>query len=121
MSALLVLAVGVLGGIGAIGRFVLDGDVATRVGREFPYGTLAVNLLGSFLLGVVVGAALSDDADRLAGTGLIGGFTTFSTWAFESHRLGEAGRLRGGAANFAVSLGLGVTAAWAGRHLGGTL
>jgi CrcB protein len=121
MSVATVVGVGLLGGIGAIARFLLDGSVTGRVGREFPYGTLAVNILGSCLLGVLVGAALSDDADRLAGTGLIGGFTTFSTWALESHRLGEDGRLRSGLGNFAVSLVLGVFAAWAGRHIGSAL
>jgi fluoride exporter len=113
-----VIGVGLLGGVGAVARFALDGAVSRRVGREFPYGTLAVNLVGAFVLGVFVGLALSDATYRLLGIGLVGAFTTFSTWAFESHRLGEDRRLGMGVANFAVSLVLGVTAAWAGRHLG---
>jgi CrcB protein len=121
MSPLVALAVGVLGGAGAVSRFLLDGAVTEWVGRDFPYGTLAVNLLGSLLLGVFVGAALSPDAYRVAGIGLIGAFTTFSTWAFESHRLGEDGQLRVGIVNFVVSLVLGVAAAWAGRRLGAAL
>jgi CrcB protein len=121
MSLGLVLGIGLLGGVGAIARFALDGAVSRRTGRAFPYGTLAVNILGSFLLGVFVGAALSPSAYRLVGTGLIGAFTTFSTWMLESHRLGEDRRLDVGLANFAVSLVLGVTAAWAGRHLGASL
>jgi fluoride exporter len=121
MSPLAVIGVGLLGGVGAVGRFALDGGVSGRLGREFPYGTLAVNVLGSFVLGVLVGAALSQSAYRLLGTGLIGAFTTFSTWAFESHRLGEDRRLRAGLLNFAVSLILGVLAAWAGRRLGAAL
>ena len=118
MSALVVLGVGVLGGAGAIARVLLGGAVARRLGRAFPFGTLAVNLLGSFVLGVLVGAALSGDAYRVVGTGLIGAFTTFSTWALESHRLGEDGRLGLGVLNFAVSLVLGIAAVWAGRRLG---
>jgi CrcB protein len=118
MSLVVVLGVGMSGGVGAIGRFLLDGAVAGRVGREFPYGTLAVNVLGAFVLGVWVGAALGQDAYRLVGTGLVGAFTTFSTWALESHRLGEDGELRLGVLNFAISLVIGVGAAWAGRHLG---
>ena len=121
MSAAVVLAIGALGGVGAIARFLLDGAVAGRLGRAFPYGTLAVNLSGAFLLGVLAGAVVDPDASRIAGTGLLGAFTTFSTWALESHRLGEDGRLRLGMLNFAVSLLLGVTAAWAGRLLGSAL
>ncbi len=121
MSAAVMLGVGLLGGVGAIGRFLLDGAIARRAGGGFPWGTLAVNLSGSLLLGVLVGAALGGDALRLAATGLIGAFTTFSTWALESHRLGEDGRLRLGLANFLVSLVLGVAMALLGRELGGLL
>lgn len=113
-----VVGVGVLGGIGAIARFALDGGVARRVRGDFPVGTLTVNLLGSLVLGVLTGAALSPRASLLAGTGLVGAFTTFSTWALESHRLGEDRRLGLGALNIAVSLVAGVLAAWAGRQLG---
>lgn len=118
MTALVVIGIGLLGGLGAIGRFLLDGAVSARVSGGFPWGTLAVNLTGAFLLGLLVGAVLEADALRLAGTGLLGSFTTFSTWALESHRLGEDGRLRTGVANFLVSLLLGVAAAWLGRDLG---
>jgi CrcB protein len=118
VSLLVVLGVGVLGGVGSVWRFALDTAVSGWIGRGFPYGTLVVNVLGSLLLGVFVGAVLSTDAYRIAGIGLIGAFTTFSTWAFESHRLGEDGQLRLGVTNFVVSLVLGVAAAWAGRRLG---
>lgn len=121
MTVLVALGVGLLGGAGAILRFALDGVVARRLGREFPYGTLVVNLLGAFVLGVIVGAALTQNAYRLLGTGLIGAFTTFSTWALESHRLGEDGELRLAGLNFAVSLLLGIVIAWAGRQLGASL
>jgi fluoride exporter len=121
MSLAVVIGIGLLGGVGAIARFLLDGLVSERAGREFPYGTLAVNIFGSFLIGILVGAAPGHDAYQLAGTGVIGAFTTFSTWTLESHRLGEDGRLRVGALNFAISLLLGVGAAWLGRHLGAAL
>jgi CrcB protein len=121
MSLIALLGIGLAGGVGAILRFLLDGAVAERVGRAFPFGTLLVNLIGAFALGVLVGAAVGQDSYRLEGTGLIGAFTTFSTWAFESHRLGEEGRLRLGFLNFAVSLLLGLAAAWAGRTLGAHL
>ena len=121
MSAAVLVAVGVLGGIGAVGRFLLDGAVSARTAGRFPFGTLAVNLSGAFVLGLFVGAALGGDEYRILGTGLIGGYTTYSTWALESHRLGEDGELRLGAANFAVALVLGLAAAWIGRELGGGL
>lgn len=121
MSLPVVLGIGLLGGLGAIARFLLDAQVSRRVGGEFPYGTFVVNILGAFLLGVFVGAALPTNAYSLAGTGLVGGFTTFSTWSLESHRLGEDGRLHVSALNFGLSLICGVMSAWLGRHLGGAL
>ena len=121
MTLGLLAGIGAAGGLGAVARFALDGAVSARSSADFPLGTLAVNLTGALALGVLVGAAVDSDAYRLAGTGLIGAYTTFSTWAFESHRLGEDGQLRLGALNFAVSLVLGVLVAWAGRHLGTAL
>lgn len=121
VTPLVVIAIGLVGGVGAIARFALDGLVGGRAGRRFPFGTLAVNLLGAFVLGVLVGAAVSGNAYRIFGTGLIGAFTTFSTWLFESHRLGEDGELGLGLLNFGVSLALGIGAAWVGRRIGGWL
>ena len=121
MSVAVVIAVGAVGGIGAIARFLVDAAVANRLGRDFPYGTLVVNLSGTLALGVLAGIALDANAYRIAATGLLGAFTTFSTWALESHRLGEDGRLHIGALNFAISMGLGVAVAWAGRELGAAL
>jgi CrcB protein len=121
VSSLTILGIGLLGGLGAIARFVLDAAVGGRAGRALPFGTLAVNLSGALLLGVLVGAAVEGDALLLAGAGLIGAFTTFSTWALETHRLAEDGRLRAAAANFLVSLVLGLAAVWLGRWAGGLL
>ena len=121
MSLLSFLAVGILGGIGAIGRFVLDGAVSRRWDSEFPVGTLAVNLLGCLALGVLIGAAIGKQPYSLFGSGLIGAFTTFSTWELESHRLGEDGRLRVGVLNFAVSLFAGLVGAGAAQQLGSAL
>jgi CrcB protein len=121
MTVGVLVAVGALGGLGAIGRFLLDGAVSARIAGSFPFGTLVVNLSGAFMLGLLLGVALQGNAYRELGTGLVGGYTTYSTWALESHRLGEDGELRLGALNFAVSLLLGVTAAWLGRQLGAGL
>jgi CrcB protein len=121
MSAGVLLGLGLLGGLGAIARFLLDGAVSARRGRAFPYGTLAVNLSGAFVLGVLVGAQLGENAYALAGTGFVGAYTTFSTWMLETHRLAEDGRTRAAVANVAVSLALGLLAAWLGRQAGGLL
>ncbi len=121
MTAPELLAVGLVGGAGAVARFAVDRTVSRRVGRDFPFGTMVVNLSGALLLGLLVGASLGGEADRLLGTGLCGGYTTFSTWALESHRLGEDGDGRRGALNFAASLGLGLAAVWLGRRLGAGL
>ena len=110
----------ILGGLGAVARMLLDGAVGARAGRALPLGTLAVNLTGAFALAVLA-ATLSGDAYRIAGTGFLGAFTTFSTWMFESQRLAEDGRRRAGALNILVSLALGLSAAWLGRHLGAAI
>ena len=114
MSAPIVLAIGVLGGIGALARHLLDGAITRRARSAFAYGILAVNVSGAFALGVLAGAALDEDTLRLAGAGLLGAYTTFSTWMLQSHSLGP----RLGALNIAVSLVLGLVAVWLGRELG---
>lgn len=121
MSATVLVGLGLFGGVGAVARFLLDGAVSRRARGAFPWGTMVVNLLGALLLGLVVGLALGGGAHRLLATGLLGAFTTFSTWALESHRLGEDGRLRLGVLNLVASLLLGVGAVWLGRHLGAAL
>jgi CrcB protein len=121
LSALVWIGVGAIGGVGALARFMLDGAVSARIGSQLPLGTFVVNMTGAFVLGVLAGAAVGGDALLLAGVGLLGSYTTFSTWILESHRLGEQGRLSGLAANLAVSLLVGLGAAALGRLLGGAL
>jgi CrcB protein len=121
VSALVWIGVAVLGGVGALGRFGLDSLVSARFGRDFPLGTLAVNASGAFLLGLLFGAALHDDAYLLAGTAVLGSYTTFSTWMLETQRLGEDGEVRGLALNIALSIAIGLAAAELGRLIGGNL
>ncbi|MFZ2624566.1 MAG: CrcB family protein [Propionibacterium sp.] len=84
------------GGAGSWCRFRLDGVISRAWRRAVPVGTLTINVLGSFLLGLLTGQALTHggEASLLAvlGTGLIGGFTTFSTANVEVVRLALAGR-----------------------------
>ena len=121
MSLPVVVGIGLLGGLGAVARLVLDGTVAQFTRGDFPYGTLVVNLVGSLVAGALVGLAVSSTVHRLVATGLSGAFTTFSTWMFETHRLSEDGQFWLAGLNLAGSLVLGVLAAWAGRHIGAWL
>lgn len=115
------IGVALLGGCGAILRFLVDGRAAGFAGRTFPVGTFAVNLTGSFVLGALLGASLAGNDYVLAGTATIGSYTTFSTWMYETQRLVEDGQTRSATVNVLGSLVLGVLAAAAGRWLGGRL
>lgn len=121
MSTLAWIAVGALGSVGSIARFLLDRAVSRRNSASFPLGTLAVNASGALLLGLLTGLALSGDALVLAGSATLGSYTTFSTWMFETHRLGEDGQLMAGALNVLVSVVVGLGAALLGRAIGGAL
>lgn len=121
MSVLLWTAVVLIGGAGSVVRFVVDDLVGAQLGRRFPFGTLAINLSGSAILGLLAGLAVPHDAALLAGTAAVGSYTTFSTWMFESQRLSEERRAGKGAINLTVSLALGIAAAALGRWIAGAL
>jgi CrcB protein len=118
-SLALWLAVGALGGAASLARFLLDGVLSAAGSGRFPIGTLAVNLSGTVVLGLLVGVGLHGDAYLLAGTAAIGSYTTFSTWMLESQRLAEDGARWIAALNLVLSLVLGVGAVALGRLLGG--
>ncbi len=109
------------GGFGAVLRFLVDGAVARRAARSFPVGTLAVNITGAALLGLVGGLALSRQAALLADTAFIGSYTTFSTWMLETQRLGEERQIRGAVTNLVASIVLGIAAASLGQWVAGRL
>ena len=90
MTALLWLGIAGFGGVAAILRFRLDEFVQGQADSAFPFGTMTVNLLGSFVLGVLTGAGVTGDALLLSGTGVLGSFTTFSTWMLEATELPRA-------------------------------
>jgi CrcB protein len=121
VSVLVWTAVVLIGGAGSVLRFYVDGIVSAAAGRSFPYGTLAVNLSGAVVLGLITGLALTGDAALLAGTAAVGSYTTFSTWMLESQRLTEERRYRSALLNVVVSLVLGVAAAELGRLIGARL
>ncbi|MBO0769635.1 MAG: fluoride efflux transporter CrcB [Solirubrobacterales bacterium] len=118
MSAPVWIAVGLLGGVGALLRFVVDGIVTAQVRRDLPIGTFLVNVSGSALLGFLVGLGFTGDRLVLVGTATIGSYTTFSTWMLEAHRLAEDGELAAAGANLLVSLAVGLGAAALGRAIG---
>lgn len=121
MDALPWVGVGALGALGALGRFAVDGVVSARWPSDFPFGTLAVNLSGGFALGVLVGLGVAGDAILLLGTGLLGGYTTFSTWMFEAQRLAENGEWRLVGLNLAGPMVAGVAVTGLGWLVGGAL
>nr|WP_311379578.1 CrcB family protein [Arthrobacter sp. ISL-48] len=96
MNALTILLLGLAGGLGAGTRFVIDGLVRSRLRTALPMGTIAINITGSFLLGLVAGAVIIHAApvevQAIAGTGFLGGYTTFSTASFETVRLIQSRR-----------------------------
>jgi CrcB protein len=121
VTALAWVAVAALGGAMAIARFLVDSEVAARSDGDFPVGTLAVNLSGAAVLGILAGAALSGTAYTIVVGGGLGAYTTFSTWMLESHRAGEDGDARVLWANIAVSLLAGLAAVALGHWIGGLL
>jgi fluoride exporter len=121
VSALLWAAVVVIGGAGSVIRFLADGVVAAASGRDFPLGTLAVNVSGAVILGLISGLALGHDQALLAGTAAVGSYTTFSTWMLETQRLTEERQHRKAAVNVVASLAAGVAAAAFGRLIGAHL
>ena len=120
-STLVWIGAAVVGGVGALARFHLDAFVELSSAGEFPLGTLVVNLLGSFCLGLLTGLAVTGDTLLLAGAALLGSFTTFSTVMLETERLGEEGGRRLALANLAASFAGGLPAAIVGWILGAAL
>jgi fluoride exporter len=110
-------AVLVIGGAGSVLRFLVDRAVAERAARSFPFGTLAVNLSGAAVLGVIAGLALEGDAALLAGTAAVGSYTTFSTWMLETRLLTAERQLGIATANIVFSVILGVAAAFVGQTI----
>lgn len=91
MSPLLFVSLAAAGGLGASSRLLLDGIIRSRTRGTLPWGTITINLTGSFLLGLVTGLVsgqvLPDAWQFIAGSGFLGGYTTFSTASFETVRL----------------------------------
>jgi fluoride exporter len=115
------VAVGLAAGLGALLRYLVDQVVHRRTRGDFPFGTVVVNISGSFVLGLTTGLAahhgLPHAATVVIGAGFAGGYTTLSTWAWETVTLAESGELLEASGNVVGSFAAGLTAAAAGLGL----
>jgi len=121
LNQLLAIAFG--GALGAVARFLASTSVYRMAGRDFPYGTLAVNVLGSLLMGLlyillVERASLGAEWRALILVGFLGAFTTFSTFSIETLNLIEAGEPLRALTNVLISVVSCLLAAWLGVLLG---
>ncbi|MGD9018642.1 MAG: fluoride efflux transporter CrcB [Desulfuromonadales bacterium] len=113
---------GLFGGLGCVARYMISGWVYNFAGRTLPYGTLAVNLIGSLLLGLVMEGSLrstllSPELRIGITVGFLGGFTTFSTFSYETVRLLEEGSVVAAGANILLNVTVCVAAAVLGIYL----
>src|SRR3954465_11836478 len=104
---ILAVVVGLAAGLGAVCRYLLDQLVGHQHDTDFPYGTLVVNVTGSFLLGLVTGlslhSGLGNDAAVTLSAGFCGGYTTWSTFAYQSVALAGGGAPVAAAAHLGAS------------------
>ena len=120
------LWIGLGGFFGAIARYQLDSLVTRHHRSEFPWGTLVVNVSGCFLLGLLFTLSTerldTNPALRVALTvGFVGAYTTFSTFSLQAVRLTELGQVAQALVYVAVSVVVGILAAWAGMSAGRAL
>ena len=117
-----IILVAIGGGLGAVGRYAVGGWLG-RGDSAFPWHTLAINVTGALLIGVLMGAStdralIGPDWRLFLGTGVLGGYTTFSTLAYETVRLMEQGFLVPAALNMFGTGVAGIVAAVVGMLLG---
>ncbi len=116
-----IIYIGIGGFIGTVSRFLISKYV-NQLFPAFPFGTLLINITGSFILGFIVysitlGKNISPDMRDFITIGILGGFTTMSAFAYESFRLIELNQLVLVALNIALNLVLCIAAIYAGREL----
>jgi len=118
---ILAIAVGLVAGLGSVARYVADRAIQHQHDLVFPFGTLTVNVVGSLLLGLVTGLAVHQGLPTgptvVISAGFCSGFTTWSTYAYESIALAEGGALLAALGNIFGSLAAGLAAAAAGFGL----
>ncbi len=120
---LLLLFVGAGGFLGAVMRYLVEGCVHDLLRNPWlPYGTITVNLVGCLLIGLLAGLAenrqvLGPEARAFLLIGLLGGFTTFSAFGYETMALTRDGEIFSAMTNVALQVGLGLAAVWGGYSL----
>jgi len=125
MNSIIAVALGGAGG--AVLRFLVSSGVYQWLGRGFPYGTLAVNIIGSFFIGLLTEAlilqrvAVTTEYRMAILVGFLGAFTTFSTFSLETIYLLEQGNISKALLNVLISLGACLFAVWIGLLLARTL
>ncbi len=117
----IVLCIAGFGALGCVARYYVSGWLYELFGRGLPYGTFAVNILGAFLLGLVMefgmrSALLPVSVRTGLAIGFLGGFTTFSTFSYETFRLLEEGNFFVATANVLVSVIVCLLFTWLGIH-----
>jgi len=117
------LSIALGGAVGSLFRFWVSTGVYGVLGRGFPYGTLAVNLIGSFLMGLLFALlhermAASPEVRALLLIGFLGGFTTFSSFSIETFNLIEQAEYLKAAANAVLSVILCLAVTWLGLLTG---
>jgi fluoride exporter len=114
-----VISIAVFGALGCLARYYLSGWTYDRMGWQFPWGTLAVNVVGAFIIGLLMELSLRSaliPATLRIGlvTGFLGGLTTFSTFSYETFRLLESGHFLTAFSNVLVSVSICLLFTWLG-------
>ncbi|HKL17311.1 MAG TPA: fluoride efflux transporter CrcB [Halalkalibaculum sp.] len=113
-----ILLIGTGGFAGTVSRYLLSKLIAAKWPMSFPWGTFSVNILGCFLIGIVMGlsfqSSVSTQTRLLLATGFCGGFTTFSTYSLEIFELYQRGEAGIGMLYLFASILLGLTGVWLG-------
>lgn len=102
------------GGIGSVLRYVLNGLIGSKAEFDFPYGILAINIIGSFLIGIMAGYIKNDMLIAFVMIGILGGFTTFSAFSLDAVAMFNSGRVAAAFIYIAASVIFSLLAAYLG-------
>lgn len=117
-----IISIAIGGAAGSLCRYGMSNGIYLLLGRGFPYGTLAVNILGSFIMGsvyilMIERASISEELRAGITIGLLGAFTTFSTFSIETINLIESGEILKAGLNVLFSVTLCISGCWLGMNL----